>query len=72
MIDLGQEPKELRIWALPDSAEEFKDELIVMIKNNPNPIVIPLKCLGSKPVLEITEGAPIKFTRILLNQIIKR
>lgn len=43
-----------------------------MIKNNPTPVTIPLKCLGSKPVIEVKEGSPIKFTRILLNQTIKR
>jgi hypothetical protein len=43
-----------------------------MIKNNPNPLVLPLKCLGSKPIIEVTEGSPISFTRILLNQSIKR
>lgn len=43
-----------------------------MIKNNPTPLTIPLKCLGSKPVLDIKEGSPMKFTRILLNQAIKR
>ena len=28
-------PKELRIWAFPIEAREYKDELIIMIKNNP-------------------------------------
>lgn len=41
--------KDIRVWAIPDEPREFKDELIVMIKNNPIPVVIPLKCLGSKP-----------------------
>ena len=48
------------------------DELIVMIKNNPVPLIIPMKCQGSKPSIEIMEGSPLKFTRILLNQTIKR
>ena len=43
-----------------------------MVKNNPVPLVVPLKCLGSKPEIEVIEGSPIKFTRILLNQTIKR
>jgi hydrocephalus-inducing protein len=43
-----------------------------MVKNNPVPLVIPLRCLGSKPAIEVVEGSPIKFTRILLNQTIKR
>ena len=56
-----------KAWVKP-----FVDELIIMIKNNPTPITIPLKCLGSQPVIEIKEGSPMKFTRILLNQTIKR
>lgn len=44
----------------------------MMIKDNPVPLVIPLRCQGSKPSIEILEGAPLKFTRILLNQTIKR
>jgi len=43
-----------------------------MVKNNPVPLVIPLRCLGSKPEIEVIEGSPMKFTRILLNQVIKR
>ena len=31
-----------------------------------------MKCLGQKPSIEIIEGSPMKFTRILLNQNIKR
>ena len=71
-IDVNEAPKELRVWAIPDEAKPFVDELIIMIKNNPTPITIPLKCLGSQPVIEIKEGSPMKFTRILLNQTIKR
>jgi hydrocephalus-inducing protein len=43
-----------------------------MVKNNPTPLIVPLKCLGSKPSIEIIGGSPLKFTRILLNQTIKR
>lgn len=28
-------PFELRIWAIPDEARKFKDDLIIMIKDNP-------------------------------------
>ncbi len=71
-IEAPEQVKEIRVWAIPDEAKEFKDELIVMIKDNPVPLVIPLRCQGSKPSIEILEGAPLKFTRILLNQTIKR
>jgi hydrocephalus-inducing protein len=71
-IESPEQAKEIRVWAIPDEAREFKDELIVMIKDNPVPLVIPLRCQGSKSSIEILEGAPLKFTRILLNQTIKR
>ena len=48
-IEPGNTPSELRVWGIPIEAREYKDELIVMVKNNPNPLVLPLKCLGSKP-----------------------
>lgn len=50
-IEPNEPPKELRVWSIPDEPKPFIDELIVMIKNNPTPITIPLKCLGSKPVI---------------------
>lgn len=28
-------PFELRVWAIPDEARKFKDDLIIMIKDNP-------------------------------------
>jgi hydrocephalus-inducing protein len=71
-IQPNEAPKELRVWGIPDEAKAFMDEVIVMIKNNPTPIIVPIRCLGTKPVIEVREGSPIKFTRILLNQTIKR
>ena len=37
-----------------------------MIKDNPSPVLLPIKCLGQKPICEITEGENIVFERILL------
>ena len=71
-IEANEPPKELRVWSIPDEPRTFLDELIIMVKNNPTPITIPLKCLGSKPIIDIKEGSPMKFTRIVLNQTIKR
>jgi len=71
-IGVNEPAKELRVWSLPDEPHQFNEELILMIKNNPIPVTIPMKCLGQKPSIEIIEGSPMKFTRILLNQNIKR
>lgn len=35
MIPKNDIPFELRIWAIPDEAKVFKDDLIIMIKDNP-------------------------------------
>lgn len=39
-------PKEVRVWAIPDEPLKFKDDLIVMIKDNPLPHIIQMQCLG--------------------------
>jgi hydrocephalus-inducing protein len=57
---------------LPDAAQKFRDELIIMIKNNPSPVIIPLQCQGAKPQIDIMEGSPMKFTRIMLKQTTKK
>ena len=61
---------ELRVWAFPDSPLRFKDDLIVMIKDNPLPLIIPLICHGCRPIIDILgEGGDIvKFDKLLLNQ----
>lgn len=61
-------PQELRVWAIPNAAQKFRDEIIVMIKDNPTPVILPIQCLGSKPIVEIEEGEPVKFDRLLLKQ----
>lgn len=35
-------PKEIRVWAIPDEDKKFKDDLIIMIKDNPIPVIIPM------------------------------
>ena len=46
-------PFELRLWAFPDTAQRFKDDLIVMVKDNPLPLIIPLVCTGCKPTVDV-------------------
>lgn len=43
-----------------------------MIKDNPTPLTIPLQCTGCKPQIDIVEGSPVKFTKILLKQVSKK
>jgi len=42
-ISKGDEmPRELRVWAIPGEEQKFKDEIIIMIKDNPSPVIIPI------------------------------
>eukprot|EP00825_Cyclidium_porcatum_P002075 TRINITY_DN1095_c0_g1_i4.p1 TRINITY_DN1095_c0_g1~~TRINITY_DN1095_c0_g1_i4.p1 ORF type:complete len:1802 (-),score=468.45 TRINITY_DN1095_c0_g1_i4:3309-8714(-) len=59
---------EIRVWAIPDKEQKFRDEIIVMIKDNPIPVIIPLQCIGSRPKLDIIEGKSVIFDRLLLKQ----
>lgn len=59
-------PKEIRVWAIPDEDKKFKDDLIIMIKDNPIPVIIPMQALGAKPIIKIIEGEPVRFDRLLL------
>ena len=34
--------QELRIWAIPGVAQKYKDEIVVMIKDNPTPVILPI------------------------------
>lgn len=36
--------QEIRVWAFPDQDKLFKDELIIMIKDNPTPVILPMQC----------------------------
>ena len=46
VIKTNDVPQEIRVWALPDQPQKFRDELIVMIKDNPIPLILPIQCLG--------------------------
>lgn len=59
-------PQEVRVWAIPNEPRDFKDDLIVMIKDNPNPVILPIKATGAKPIVDIVEGEPVLFDRLLL------
>jgi len=40
-----------------------------MVKDNPLPLIIPIVCTGSRPIIEIQkEGEIQRFDKLLLNQ----
>jgi hydrocephalus-inducing protein len=51
-LDEG-ETKEVKLWALPREAREYRNDLVLSVSNNPAPLVFPLKCWGTDPTLEI-------------------
>lgn len=66
-------PLELRIWSFPDASQRFRDDLIVMVKDNPMPLIIPLSCFGCRPIVDILkDGDLIKFEKLLINQAASR
>jgi len=46
VIKVNDVPQEIRVWALPVQPQKFKDELIIMIKENPIPVILPICCMG--------------------------
>jgi len=72
-IPMNDLPLEVKVWAIPDELRKFRDDLIIMIKDNPTPVVLPLTCLGCKPQVSILQGAEqVRFDRLLLNQLSRK
>jgi len=55
------------VFAFPDQDKEFTDEVIVLIKNNPDPVIIPIQCLGAKPIVNASHEV-VKFERALIGK----
>ena len=45
----------------------YKDEVIVLIKDNPNPSILNIQCLGAKPVVNV-DTETVKFERALIGK----
>jgi len=65
-IALSSVPLELRVWCFPDKPQKFRDDLIVQIKDNPLPLIIPISCIGCRPTIDLLDSE-LKFERLLLN-----
>lgn len=69
LLKVNELPAEVRVWALPSEAKKYRDDLIIMIKDNPSPCTLPMICLGQRPIIEILEGGQnLIFDRMLLKQ----
>ena len=56
-ININDVPQEIRIWSIPEQPMRYRDELIIMIKNNPIPVILPMICNGAKPIVDIMPGS---------------
>lgn len=65
------ESQTIRIWALPQEEGVFKEELICVVKDDPNPVIWRMRCLGVFPKVELSTRE-IKFERLLLDQSAKQ
>ena len=61
------ETKHLTVFSFPDQAKLFKDEIICLLKDNPNPVIFSVQCLGAKPVVEVDQDV-VEFDRLLLEK----
>lgn len=61
------ETKHLTVFAFPDQARLFKDEIVCLLKDNPNPTIFNIQALGAEPVVEVDQGV-VEFDRLLLGK----
>jgi len=65
------ETLQLRVYAFPEIAQLYTDQLVVLIKDNPNPVILPIQCLGAKPVVSVSSDT-VLFERALLNKVLTK
>lgn len=66
-----EETQNLTVWCFPDEAKVYKDKIVCLIKDNPNPAVFSVMCTGSKPIVKV-DNPVVQFDRLLLNKPSKR
>ena len=61
------ETLEVTVWAIPKEVQLYREELICVVKDNPNPDIFAMCCTGQTPVVKIST-TKLEFTRLLLSQ----
>ena len=61
------ETLELWVYAFPEEAQLYSDEVICLLKDNPNPTVLNVQCLGAKPIVTLDQEV-VKFERALIGK----
>ena len=57
----------LQVFAFPEEAKLYKDEVIVLVKDNPNPAILQVQCTGAKPIVNV-DFETVKFERALIGK----
>jgi hypothetical protein len=61
------ETKELTVFAYPEQARLYKDEIVCLLKDNPNPTIFSIQALGAEPGVEVDQEV-VAFDRLLLGK----
>lgn len=61
----------MQVFAFPEEAKLYKDEIICLIKDNPNPTILQIQCLGAQPIVKVDQET-VKFERALIGKQPKR
>ena len=59
------ETLQLRVFSFPDEAKLYKDEVVILVKDNPHAHALPIQCLGAKPSVAVSHDT-VAFERALL------
>jgi len=57
----------LQVFAFPEEAKLYKDEVICLLKDNPNPTMLQIQCLGAQPIVNVDHDV-VKFERALIGK----
>ena len=59
--------KQLRVWAYPKSQQVYEDQVVICVKDTPEPIAFGIRCEGVEPVVEL-EKKTLTFDRLLIHR----
>ena len=66
-----RETKDLTVFAFPDQARLYKDQIVCLLKDNPNPTIFHIQALGAEPVIEVDQEV-VEFDRLLLGKTLTK
>lgn len=49
----------------------YTDQVVILIKDNPNPVILPIHCLGAKPGVSVSHDT-VQFERALLGKTLTK